>query len=309
MNSLLKFGALLKQPNRIVAAILSRFLLWLPEKLYICLRFRLLMGYKLDFDNPKTFNEKLNWLKLYNRNPLYPTLVDKVTVKEYVAKIIGEKYVIPTLGVWDEFDEIDFDCLPNQFVLKSTNGGGSNGVAICHEKSKFKIDSVKKKLLSSMKTNWKVQKEWVYYDVKPRILAEQYLVNHNPNTDLLDYKFFCFNGKVGCYKVDFDRFSDHRANYYDRDSNILPFGEIQCPPKPDAEINKRPENFNLMVELAESLAMNIPFVRIDFYNLDGTIFFGEMTFFPDGGFGRFTDRKWEYKLGEMLDLSTLQKNK
>ena len=274
--------------------------LW-SDKLYLKLKFRLVMGQKLDLKNPKTFNEKLQWLKLYNRRPEYTMMVDKYAVKQFVADKIGEEYIIPTLGVWDKVEDIDWDSLPNQFVLKTTHGGGGGGVVICKDKSIFDRDAARKKLQKSLDSDIYLSfREWPYKDVPKRIIAEQYMTDES-GVELKDYKFFCFNGRVQCFKVDFDRFISHKANYYDREGSLLPFGEKVFPPDFDRVFDK-PKNFDSMISLAERLSEDVPFVRVDFYNSNGNIYFGEITFFPAAGMGKFEPEDWDEKLGEWINL-------
>ena len=271
----------------------------IPDDLYIQKQYKLNLGKKLDLKNPQTFNEKLQWLKLYDRKPEYTTMVDKYAVKKYVAEIIGEEYVIPTLGVWDNFDEIDFKELPNQFVLKCTHDSG--GLVICQDKTKLNIQLAKKKLECSLKRNYYwCGREWPYKNVKPRIIAEKYLFDNHIN-DLYDYKFFCFSGEVKCFKVDFERFVEHHANYYDKKGNILKFGEAELPPIYDKKL-KMSKNIDKMVELAEKLSAQQSFLRVDFYDSNGKIYFGELTFYPASGYGKFTSEDWDLKLGEWIKL-------
>ncbi len=275
------------------------FFNFLSDKKYIKLRFYNRMGKHFDLKNPKTFNEKLQWLKLFNRDPKYSTLVDKFEVKKYIIEEIGEEYVISTLGIWDKFDDIDFDSLPNQFVLKCTHDSG--GLVICRDKKKFDVKKAKEIINKSIKNNYYYHgREWPYKNVKARIIAEQYMED-TETKELRDYKFFCFNGKVKCFKIDFDRATHHRANYYDENGSLLPFGEAVCPPDHSRDI-KLPKELNKMIELAERLATDIPFVRVDFYDANGHIYFGEMTFYPASGFGKFIPEEWDYKLGEWLTL-------
>ena len=295
---------ILLQPSRLVAAFLARYCTWLPEDVFLRLRYRLLMHKKLHLENPATFTEKLQWLKLHDRKPIYTKMADKFEVKEYVANIIGDCYVIPTLGVWDTFEDIDFSLLPDKFVLKSTNGGGGSGVIICKDKSTFDKKTARNILNNSMKIPASaMQGEWVYKDIKPRIIAEKFLAPENNSlpVELLDYKFFCFNGKVKFFKVDFGRFVEHHANYYDTDGNLLPFGEVLCPPDPAYSIDL-PTNLSDMITLAERLSKNEPFLRVDFYNVNVNIFFGELTFYPSSGFGDFTSEEWDLIIGDMLVL-------
>ena len=296
-----KIKRAIMHPGHLVLFLLHKTAHLWPDKLYLKLKFRLVMGQKLDLKNLKTFNEKLQWLKLYNRRPEYTMMVDKYAVKQFVADKIGEEYIIPTLGVWDKVEDIDWDSLPNQFVLKTTHGGGGGGVVICKDKSIFDRDAARKKLQKSLDSDIYLSfREWPYKDVPKRIIAEQYMTDES-GVELKDYKFFCFNGRVQCFKVDFDRFINHKANYYDREGSLLPFGEKVFPPDFDRVFDK-PKNFGSMISLAERLSEDVPFVRVDFYNSNGNIYFGEITFFPAAGFGKFEPEEWDETLGEFLIL-------
>lgn len=271
----------------------------LSDMTYLKLNYYILIRKKLDLDNPKTFNEKLNWLKLYDRKPIYSTMVDKYEAKIYFANIIGEKYIIPTLGVYDKFEDIDFDKLPNQFVIKCTHDSG--GLVICKDKCKLDVSMARKKINKLLKKNYYYQcREWPYKNVTPRIIIEKYM-NDSNNDDLRDYKFFCFNGEPKYMKVDFDRQTNHRANYYDMNFKLQHFGEMVCPPDYNKKIEK-PQNFDTMVEFARKLSKDIPFLRADFYNIDGKIYFGELTFYPAAGLGKFIPEEWDLKLGKLLNL-------
>lgn len=294
---------LINNPRRIFIGLLTRTAVIWPDKLYLQLRFYFEMGQKLNVKSPKTFNEKLQWLKLYNRKPEYTTMVDKYAVKQYVADKIGEEYIIPTLGIWTRVEEIDWESLPNQFVLKTTHGGGSGGVVICKDKAKFdKIEACRKLQRSLNSDIYRNYREWPYKNVTRRIIAEHFMVDES-GLELKDYKFFCFNGRVECFKVDFDRFISHKANYYDRNANLLSFYELVCP-SDYSKVFEKPQNFDKMIELAEKLAKNIPFVRMDLYNINGNIYFGEITFFPASGMGKFKPEEWDEKLGDMIKLPT-----
>ena len=296
-----KIKRAIMHPSHLALFLLHKTARLWPDKLYLRLKFRLVMGQKLDLKNPKTFNEKLQWLKLYNRRPEYTMMVDKYAVKQYVADKIGDEYIIPTLGVWDSVESIDWDSLPNQFVLKTTHGGGGCGVVICKDKSTFDIETAKQKLQKSLDSDIYLNfREWPYKDVPKRIIAEQYMADES-GIELKDYKFFCFNGRVQCFKVDFDRFISHKANYYDREGSLLPFGEKVFPPDFDRVFDK-PKNFDSMISLAERLSEDVPFVRVDFYNSNGNIYFGEITFFPAAGMGKFEPEDWDEKLGEWINL-------
>lgn len=289
-----------KEPNMILAAIWARIGKNVKDSTYIKWRYQFIFKRKFHDDNPVTYNEKLNWLKIHYYNPLYTELVDKAEVKKYVSERIGKDAVIPTYGVWDKFDDIDFSSLPDRFVIKSTNGGGGSGVYICKDKSKIDKACVKHLLEESMKTNFHIGREWVYYNLKPRIIAEQFL-SSNKDTELKDYKFFCINGQVKFFKIDFGRFVEHHANYYTPEGRLLPFGEKSCPPDPTHK-EIMPCNLNKMVEIAEKLSQGIPLLRVDLYNVDGRIYFGELTFFPAGGSDALKPEEWEYKIGEMISL-------
>ena len=271
----------------------------MPDDVYLSRMFKAKVGYPLNLTSPKTFNEKLQWLKLHDRKPIYTTMVDKYAVKDYVASIIGEQYIIPTLGVWDNFDDIDFDALPNQFVLKCTHDSG--GLVICKDKSKLDIKKAKKKINKSLHRNYYYMfREWPYKDVKPRIIAEKYMEDHS-TSELRDYKFFCFAGTAKCYKVDFDRFVSHKANYFTSDGELMKLGEEVCPPDFNKEL-PIPANLEKMKELAAKLSETHPFLRADFYDVDGKVYFGELTFYPASGFGKFIFDGNDELLGSSIKL-------
>lgn len=232
-------------------------------------------------------------------------MVDKFAVKEYVAGIIGEEYIIPTLGVWNRPEEIDWESLPDQFVLKTTHGGGGGGVVICKDKKTFDKEKAIEKLTESINSDiYKSFREWPYKDVPKRVIAEKFMApEKSPDSaGLLDYKFFCFNGKVKFFKVDFGRFVEHHANYYATDGNLLPFGEMDYEP----DVNQRielPNNLREMIVLAERLSINEPFLRVDFYNVNGKIYFGELTFYPASGMGKWTNDDADICVGEYTTIS------
>lgn len=276
----------------------------IPDKLYLSLRYRCIMGSWINWKNPHTFTEKLQWLKLYNRKPEYTTMVDKYAVKEYVANLIGEEYIIPTLGVWDKPEDIDWDSLPNQFVLKTTHGGGGGGVVICKDKTTFDKASAIAKLKESMASDiYSGLREWPYKNVPKRIIAEKFMAPEKSPApkDLLDFKFFCFNGKVKFFKVDFGRFVEHHANYYSPEGELLEFGEQGLEPDPNYPI-ELPNNLKDMISLAEKLSANEPFLRVDLFNVNGRIFFGELTFYPASGMIPWTTEEADMKIGKYLKL-------
>jgi len=304
MNILKKIKKIVKNPMLILVFLDSKKIIRLKDKKYLEIHYTYFFDEKVNFSHPKKFNEKIQWLKLYDRKDIYTTMVDKYAVKKYVSDLIGEKYVIPTIGAYDNFDEIDFDKLPEQFVIKTNHYGGGGGVFVVKDKKQFDIDNAKKNINNKMKKNlYYYGREWPYKNIKPKIIVEKYMVDES-GKELKDYKFFCFNGKVKIFKVDFNRFIKHQANYYDTNLKLLPFGESVCPPNFDKKI-KFPNNIDEMIFLAEKLAKDIPFVRVDFYNVNGKVYFGEMTFYPASGFGKFTPKEWDCKLGDMLDLSVV----
>lgn len=270
------------------------------DKKFLQRKYTAIMKRPLNLDNPQTFNEKLQWLKIYDRRPEYTVMVDKYKVRDYVANKIGDQYLIPLLGVWDDPDEIDFSTLPNQFVLKCNHDSG--GLVICKDKSKLDIKRVKDKLRKSLHHDYyKQNREWPYKDVPRRIICEKYMTDES-GQELKDYKFFCFGGQVKCFKVDFDRFIEHHANYYDPEGHILNFGEASYPPNPKKQLNLDMVTIHNMEDLARELSASHPFLRTDFYDINGKIYFGELTFYPASGFGKFTDENADALLGKWLKL-------
>lgn len=272
----------------------------MSDRKYLEKSFEVNMGYPLNLDDPQTFNEKLQWLKLYNRKSEYTMMVDKYKVREYIANVLGEEYLIPLLGVWDDPEEIDFDALPNQFVLKCNHNSGL-GMCICKDKTKLDVERVKKDLKKGLEQNYYLTgREWPYKDVPRKIIAEKYMEDHS-TSELRDYKFFCFGGMAKCYKVDFDRFIEHRANYFSADGKLMKIGEEICPPDYNKEIPV-PENLEIMKEFAEKLSVAHPFLRADFYDVDGHVYFGELTFYPASGFGKFIFDGNDELLGSWIKL-------
>ena len=276
------FDYLFHSPSKLFMAILMRIAPIVPDKLYLRWLFRLYMGYKLNLKNPQTFSEKLQWLKLYDRKPEYTQMVDKYEVKKYVAGIIGEEHIIPTLGVWNSFDEIDFDALPNQFVLKTTHGGGNTGVVICKDKAIFNRDEAKAKLQRSLKQNiYRTLREWPYMNVKSRIIAEQYIVDSKG--ELNDFKFSCYDGNVTDVMICMERsIGDTKFYFFDKNWQLLRYNKRGLA-APEGFTVPKPENMDLMFRLASELSKGIPYLRVDLYNVDGKIYFGETTFFPQSG--------------------------
>ncbi len=260
------------------------------------------MNRPLDLDNPKTFNEKLQWLKLYNRKPEYTTMVDKYEAKKYVADIIGEEYIIPTYGVWDNFDDIDFDKLPEQFVLKCTHDSG--GLIICRDKSKLDIKKARKTLNKSLRKNYYyANREWPYKNVKPRIIAEKYMEDNSDNAGLTDYKFFCFNGipQFAYVSSGLENHDTANISFVTLEWEFAPFRRADY--ASFLKLPQKPKNIDKMIEYAKILSKDTSFLRVDFYEINNKIFFGELTFFPASGMIPFTPEEWDEKLGDMIKLS------
>lgn len=292
---------LIKNPAKIVYVLdklgVSRII---PDRTYLKLKYRAVFGKKLNLKDPKTFNEKLQWLKLYDRKPEYTAMVDKYEAKKYVAERIGEEYIIPTLGVWDRVEDIDFESLPNEFVLKCTHDSG--GLVICRDKSQLNVEEAKKKLEKSLKNNFYYSyREWPYKNVKPRIIAEEYMEDAS-TSELRDYKFFCFDGIAKALFIATERQKageEVKFDFYDINFKHLDFR--QGHPNSSVEI-KRPETFEKMRELAENLSKSIPQLRVDFYEVNGRAYFGEMTFFHHAGLMPFDPEEWDYTFGEWVQL-------
>ena len=270
----------------------------LPDKLYLKIRFWCIVGYWPNLDNPKTYNEKLQWLKLHDKRPEYTKMVDKVDAKKIVASIIGEKYIIPTIGVWDNIDEIDWTRLPNQFVIKASHDSG--GVVVCRDKSKLDVEKAKRILEGAGKKDFsRFTKEYPYRDVPHRFIAEEYMEDES-GYELKDYKFFCFNGKPKFIFVATGRQEhDTRFDFYDMEFNHLPV--LNGHPNAD-KWPQKPENYEEMIEVSEKLSKDLLHVRVDLYNINGKIYFGELTFFHWSGLKAFEPREWDYKFGEFLKL-------
>ena len=263
---------------------------------------------KLDLNNVQSFNEKLQWLKLYNHNPEYIKMVDKYAMKEHVALVVGREHVIPVLGVWDSFDQIDFTCLPDQFVLKCTHDSG--GVAICRSKSDFDMQEARKTLTRSLKLNYFWNgREWPYKHVKPRIIAEEFLVQDSPADEssaasLIDNKVHCFNGVPKVILVCQNRFVDFREDFYTSEWEHLP---VSRPRNKNADQPMlKPRKLDQMLTIAAKLSEDIPFLRVDLYTIGDRIYVGELTFFPNGGIEPFVPPEFDLELGRLLELPKAQ---
>ena len=274
----------------------------LPDSVYLKLKYRKVMHRRLDLRHPRSFNEKLNWLKINNRRPEFTDMVDKRKVKDWVAATIGSEYVVPTLGVWKRPEDIDWDSLPDRFVLKTTHGGGNTGVVVCPDKSALDKEEAVRKLNKSLKLDlYKRFREWPYKGVEKCVIAEEMI--GDGKSDLDDYKFYCFNGKAEVILLCTERSREVKMDFFDADWNHLPF--TRSHPNAAHEI-KKPENFDKMIAKVNKLASSIeaPFVRVDMYDNEGRIYFGEITFYPGGGMGAFQPEEWDYRLGEMIKLPT-----
>lgn len=283
----------------------SRFPNIFSDKFFLEGRYYVELRNKLNLKRPVTFCEKLQWLKLYNRRPEYTIMVDKVKVKEYVANKIGSEYIIPTLGVWDNPDEIDFDSLPNQFVLKC-NHNSNIGMCICKNKNELDKEKVKDNLRKGLRQNYFLcGREWPYKDVQRKILAEKFMQDNDENTDLRDYKFFCFNGEPRLCQVISDRTTNETIDFYDMRWNRL-IGLTGLYSRNKIYNSKKnincPSSFTKMKEIAKSLSKGLPFSRIDLYEINDKPYFGEITFFPACGFGKFMPNEWNEKVGSWIEL-------
>ena len=261
-------------------------------------KFKKRLGREVDLENPIKFNDKLQWLKLNWHDPVATKCADKYEVREIIKEKIGEEYLNELIGVYESVDEIDIDKLPDKFVLKGTHGSGFN--IICKDKSKMNWDEEFKKMRRWLRTNYYLQnREWVYKDQKPRIICEKYL-EEKETGQLRDYKFHCFNGEPKFVQVDFDRFNDHKKNIYDTNWELI---EVEFNYPYDSSITiEKPKKFDEMKNLSKTLSKDFPYSRIDFYYLNDTIIFGEITFFPASGMGPFRPEQFEMEIGSWLEL-------
>ena len=301
-----KLQSFFKNPGLLFLTLGHReFFNWMDDELYLKIAYRVRMGKKLNLKNPKTFNEKLQWLKVHNRNPLCTRLVDKHEVRSYIAETIGEQYLIPLVGgPWDCFDEIDFDKLPDQFVLKCTHDSG--GLIICKNKADLDVTAAKRKIEACLKHNfyWGMR-EWPYKDVKPRIIAEKYM--EDPiDKELKDYKVMCFNGNPKLIQVHSGRYQSHVQDFYDTDWNYL---EMSQGTPTSGNQTLAPSFLNDMLELSRKLSAGYPHLRVDWYYVNKRMYFGELTFFDGSGFWPFDPAEWDEKIGSWIDLSSVHSEK
>ena len=291
----------LKKPSLIIQGLLVKFNYMFPDRIYLKLLYRLKLGRKLDLKNPKRFTEKLQWLKLYDRKPNYPKLVDKAEVKDYVAGIIGDEYIIPTLGVWNHPEDIDWDNLPDRFILKTTHGGGGSGVVICNDKSQFDKKMAIDKLNRSMKQDiYATLREWPYKDIPHRVIAEQLLEKDSQYDDIPDYKFYCFNGIPKVVLIATNRFTDHNFNYYDMEFNKLNI--TSSAGRNAAIVFSKPSRFEEMKEIALKLSQGFAHIRVDLYYSNNKIYFGELTFYDSSGFDNLSSDSVDLEWGSWIKL-------
>lgn len=283
--------------QRSIAAALS-------DETYIKMRFELKLGRPLDLNDPKTMNEKLQWMKLFDRQPKYTMMADKYAVRAYIAEVLGEEYLIPLLGVWDDPEQIDFDKLPNQFVLKCNHNSGL-GMCICKDKAKLDIPKVKKELKKGLRQNYYLcGREWPYKDIKRRIIAEKYMTDSPDSTDFTDYKFYCFNGYVDCVVACYERSTgDPKFYFFDKNWELKRYNK-RGKAAPEGFTMPKPENMDKMFAIAEKLSKDVgsPFLRVDLYNSNGQIYFGELTFFPDSGFDANRLPEMDRYFGDLIKL-------
>ena len=291
-----------RHPKVLINVFLTRFCRWMPDRWYLMLKYRLWMGRCLNLSNPRTFSEKLQWLKLYDRRPIYTEMVDKVKVKDYVASIIGKAFIIPTLGVWDDPDKIDFNALPDRFVLKCNHNSGL-GMFICKDKKRMDVERVRAGLKKGLKQNYYVgSREWPYKDVHRCILAEEYIDPAPNESDLPDYKWYCFNGEPKFCQVIQDRNTCETIDFFDTDWNHQDFVGLNSIAGNAMSIPQRPAHLDTHLFIARELSKGIPFSRIDLYETKERVLFGEITFFPGGGFGNFRPAKYNEIIGAMIKL-------
>ena len=291
----------IKNPKLILLFFLnSRIFRLLPDDLYLKIKYRLTMGRKLDLNNPETFNQKLQWLKLYDRKPEYTQMVDKYEVRKYIKEIIGEEYLIPLLGVYDSFEEIDFDNLPDEFVLKPNHTSGD--IFICKNKSKIDYKKLRKEVNRWLKREYYwLHREWPYKNVKPRIICEELIKTENGGFPY-DYKFHCFNGEPDNVMVCIERESGNPKFYFfDNEWNLLRYN-LAGINAPQGFTLPKPKKMDEMFMLAKKLSSGFPFIRVDFFCENEKIYFGELTFFPDSGFDVNLLKETDILFGEKLEL-------
>ena len=294
--------SLFRNPRHLVSALCIRCSALFPDETYLKLMHRLELRRKLDLENPQTYNDKLQWLKLYCHRPEFTMMADKVAVKSFVAEKIGPEYVATLFGVWDRVEDIEWERLPQRFVLKTNHDSGNYGVVICKDKATFDRAKAENRLKASLHRNtFLLGREWPYKNIPRKVFAEEYIEDKGRD-ELLDYKFYCFDGKVKIVFIASGRQSLKEVciDYYDEECNHIDGLRQSHPNAPEPPA--RPLHFDLMKQLAEKLSEGIPHVRVDFYEADGKVYFSEMTFFPYGGWTAFRPEEYDYKLGSFIKL-------
>ncbi len=297
-----KIIKIIKNPLIIVLKLANLRLIKLSDKKFISLEYKVKFGKKPNLKEPKTFNEKIQWIKLNKRNPKYTRMVDKITAKEYVKEVLGtDENIVKNYGTYDSFKEIDFNSLPNKFVIKCNHDSG--GLVVVNDKSKLDLNKAEKKINKSLKRNFYYTcREWIYKNIKPRILVEEYLENEEEH-DLIDYKFFCFDGipKFIYVSKGLSNHSTATIDFYDMDFKKLPFGRKDY--RHEEKEMAKPKNFEEMIRIAKELSKGVDFVRVDLYNIAGKVYFSELTFTPSAGYMPFDPEEYDLKIGEMLNLT------
>lgn len=292
----------IKNPYRIFPYLAEyRLLKFLPDRVFLRLVYRGLMSKKLDLNNPTTYNEKLQWLKLNDFHDFYTDIVDKYEVRKFVESKIGDKYLTKLFGVWSNFDEIDISKLPNSFVLKCTHDSG--GVLVCKDKGSINLIDARKKFNKAIKKNFfDIGRELPYKKITPRIICEELLTN-NDGSEIMDFKFFCFHGVPKFMYIASDRSFDTKFDFFDL--SFKKFDLKQYYPNSNKPF-KKPDNFDEMIDIARKLSVGFPHVRIDLYNVNNKIYFGEITFYHLSGFKRFKPDNFDYAFGEYINLDRIK---
>lgn len=288
----------------LVVYLLNRVAFLFSDVAFLKVKFWIIMGHRLDLDNPRTFNEKLQWLKIYNRKPIYSKMVDKIDAKEYVSNIIGDKYIIPTISTYDSVDDIDFNTLPRSFVLKCTHDSGK--VIVCRDSAKLDVKQTKAKLRKALQCDYyNLYREWPYKFASRRIICEQLLEDSNQKIGLVDYKFYCFNGKPMFLYVSegLENHSTAKISFLTMDWEFASFGRSDY--RPFSSLPTKPRLFDEMVHIASKLSLGMPFIRVDLYEVGGRVYFSELTFTPCSGFMPFTPTEYDRILGDMIDLNII----
>lgn len=294
-----------KQLYRVILKLTKLFPSLFPDAWYLRAYYFFEMGRELNLNSPVLYSEKLQWLKIHNRKPEYAMMVDKIRVKDYVTSLIGKEFIIPTIAVYSSFEEIDFDKLPDQFVLKCNHDSGN--IIVCKDKEKLDIDRARNVLIDALHTDFYLRgREWPYKNIKRRIMAETFLSTQDEpfynHFGMTDFKFSCFNGEVHDVMVCLERESGETKFYFfDKDWNLLRYNK-RGKAAPEGFTIPKPENFDKMIEIAETLSNNIPYLRVDLYNVAGKIYFGEMTFFPQSGFDPNLLPETENLYGDLIEL-------